>query len=262
MSALTPAAAFAAAAALAILAKSIAWVVQRRSGNAGLVDPIWAWTLGGIALLFAAAGDAPPLLRLLLALMGGLWGLRLGMHLWRRNAGRPEDWRYAQLRQRWGDGVQLRMFAFFQFQNLFTLALATSAFMPVTWRADLPSTMALLLAAALWLSAVAGEGLADAQMAEFRTNPANHGRVCRSGLWRYSRHPNYFFECLHWCAYVPLAVGAAWGWIALAAPLVMATLLLRFSGVPLLEGELLRRKPGYAEYIRSTSILIPRRPRR
>ncbi|WP_245586167.1 DUF1295 domain-containing protein [Solimonas soli] len=257
----TPAQAMLAAAALAFAAKCFAWWLQRRTGNAGLVDPVWAWTLGGVALLLAALGSAPPSVRVLLALMGGGWGLRLGTHLWRRNFGAAEDWRYAQLRERWGAAAPARLFAFFQFQNLFTLALAASAFLPVAWRGAAPSSPAMLLAVAIWLVAVFGEGVADAQMAAFRADPARRGEVCADGLWRWSRHPNYFFECLHWCAYVPLALGAPWGWATLIAPLVMATLLLRFSGVPLLEAELMRRKPGYRDYVRRTSVLIPWPPR-
>ncbi|HET8880937.1 MAG TPA: DUF1295 domain-containing protein [Solimonas sp.] len=257
----TPSAALLLAASFAFAAKCGAWCLQRRSGNAGIVDAIWAWTLGAIAVLFALLGGAPPALRLLLALMGGLWGLRLGAHLWRRNAGAPEDWRYAQLRARWGDAAQVKMFAFFQFQNLFTLTLAASAFMPVAWRIAMPSPAAIVAAIAIWLVALTGEAVADAQMAAFRADPQRRGGVCDTGLWRWSRHPNYFFECLHWCAYVPLALGAPCGWATFAAPLVMATLLLRFSGVPLLEAELMRRKPGYRDYVRRTSVLIPWPPR-
>jgi steroid 5-alpha reductase family enzyme len=98
-------------------------------------------------------------------------------------------------------------------------------------------------------------------MERFRADPANRGQVCRDGLWRYSRHPNYFFEAVHWLAYLPLALGAPYGWTAVFAPLVMAFLLTRLSGMPLLEAEMARRKPGYAEYMRSTSPLIPWFPR-
>lgn len=247
---------------IAAAAKSAAWLLQRRTGNAGTVDAIWAWTLGGLAVVYALAGSAPPGLRVLLAAMGGLWGLRLGVYLWRRNHAQPEDWRYAQLRAAWGPQAQFRLFWFFQFQNLFTLLLAASAFLPVAYRASTPPAAALVLAILIWTVAVAGEALADRQMRAFRAQPAHRGRVCRRGLWRYSRHPNYFFECLHWLAYVPLALGAPWGWVSLAAPAVMALLLTRLSGLPLLERELLRRKPGYAEYMRTTNALLPWFPKR
>lgn len=247
---------------VAMTAKTGAWLWQLRSRNAGMVDAIWAWTLGGLAALYAACGDAPVALRALVAVMGGAWGLRLGWHLWLRNHGKPEDWRYAQLRKDWGAAADSRMFWFFQFQNVFTVILAASAFAPVAYRDELPPAFAIVLALLLWSGSIVGEGIADRQMEHFRANPANKGTVCRDGLWRWSRHPNYFFECLHWAAYVPLALGAPWGWVSLAAPVIMGFLLLKLSGVPMLEAEMIRRKPGYDEYVRTTSALIPLPPKR
>jgi steroid 5-alpha reductase family enzyme len=258
---MTPLATFLTSLGLVVAAKTGAWLLQLRTRNAGLVDAIWALTLGGLAVLYAAVGSAPAPVRLLLGLMGGLWGLRLGLHLWRRNSGKLEDWRYAKFRADWGAAADRNMFWFFQFQNVFTLALSASAFLPVAFRPDEPPAAAIGLAAALWLVALLGEALADRQMEGFRANPMNRGRVCRDGLWRYSRHPNYFFECVHWLAYVPLAWGAPFGGVAVIAPVVMAGLLMKLSGVPLLEAEMARRKPGYAEYMRTTSALIPWPPR-
>jgi len=246
---------------IAVAAKTGAWVLQLRTRNAGLVDPIWAFTLGFIAVVYAVAGSAPPAVRIAVGVMGASWGLRLGLHLWLRNAGKPEDFRYAQYRAQWGAAADRNMFWFFQFQNVFTLALSASAFMPAVFRAATPPAANFVLAALLLGAAVVGEGIADRQMERFRANPANKGRVCRDGLWRYSRHPNYFFECVHWLAYVPLAAGAPWGWAALAAPLVMAVLLTKLSGVPLLEADLVKRKPEYADYIRTTNALVPWPPK-
>lgn len=258
---MSPLNAFCISVVIVISAKTLAWFIQLRTRNAGLVDAVWAWTLGGLAALYAAAGSAPEGTRTLLALMGGLWGLRLGMHLWRRNYGKAEDFRYAEFRKKWGSKANFNMFWFFQFQNIFTLMLSASAFMAIAYRPDAPSSLAIIGAGLIWLISVVGEALADSQMEEFRANPANKGRVCRDGLWRWSRHPNYFFECLHWVAYLPLALGAPWGWTALAAPLVMAFLLTKLSGMPILEAEMAKRKPGYADYIRSTSALIPWPPK-
>lgn len=258
---MSPLNAFAVSVVIVVAAKTLAWVWQLRTRNGGLVDVVWAWTLGGLAAFYAAVGSAPGSLRLLLALMGGLWGLRLGLYLLRRNLGQAEDWRYAQFREKWGARADFNMFWFFQFQNIFTLMLSASAYLAVAYRPDMPSSVAIAIAVLLWLGSVIGEGVADAQMRAFRANPANKGRVCRDGLWNYSRHPNYFFECVHWLAYVPLAWGAPWGWVTLGAPLVMAWLLMKLSGVPLLEKEMIQRKPGYAEYVRTTSALIPWPPK-
>lgn len=254
---MNPTHAFLATVLIVVSAKTLAWLIQLRTRNAGLVDAIWAWTLGLLAVFYAVVGSAPAELRLLLALMGGLWGFRLGTHLFIRNHGKPEDWRYARFRKEWGPKADFNMFWFFQFQNIFTLLLSASAFIVIAYRSEMPSTIAIITAITLWLVSVVGEALSDRQMEHFRGNPANKGRVCRDGFWRYSRHPNYFFECVHWLAYVPLALCAPYGWTAFAAPVVMAGLLMKLSGVPLLEAEMALRKPGYADYMRTTSALIP-----
>lgn len=259
---MSPLNAFLSSIVIVVSAKTLAWLMQLRTRNAGLVDAIWAWTLGGLAVFYAAVGSAAQDSRIVLGLMGGLWGLRLGTHLWRRNYGKPEDFRYAEFREKWGARANFNMFWFFQFQNLFTLMLSASAFIAIAYRPDAPSSLAILAAGLIWLVSVVGEAIADSQMEGFRQNPANKGRVCRDGLWRWSRHPNYFFECLHWIAYLPLALGAPWGWTALAAPLVMAFLLTKLSGMPILEADMAKRKPGYADYIRTTSALIPWPPKK
>lgn len=258
---MSPLHAFAVSVLIVVVAKTLAWLMQLRTRNAGLVDAIWGWTLGGLGVFYAAVGTAPGNMRALLGVMGGLWGLRLGTHLWRRNYGKPEDFRYREFRQKWGARANFNMFWFFQFQNIFTLMLSASAFIAVAYRPTVPGAAAITLAVALWGLSVLGEALSDSQMEDFRRNPANKGRVCRDGLWRYSRHPNYFFECLHWLAYVPLAIGAPWGWISLFAPLLMAWMLVKLSGMPMLEAEMAKRKTGYADYMRSTSALIPWPPK-
>ncbi len=241
-------------------ALALVWWSQRRSRNANLVDPVWSWTLGWLAILFAAFGSAPLGLRVMLAALGGAWGLRLGTHLFVRNRGEPEDGRYARLRGCWGGRAGRRLFWFIEFQALFS-ALLASGFAIVAWRDAWPPDWALVAALATWIVSVGGEALADAQLERFKRDPAHRGRVNRTGLWRYSRHPNYFFESLHWFTYVFLAVGSPWWWVALVAPAVMAFLLLRLSGIPVTEAHLAQSRPGYAEYIRTTSAFMPWPPK-
>jgi steroid 5-alpha reductase family enzyme len=140
-------------------------------------------------------------------------------------------------------------------------ALLSLPFIVVAWRDDLPPVWAIATAFATWIVAVAGEAMADARLERFRKDPANQGRVCRDGLWRYSRHPNYFFECLHWFTYLFLLIGSAWWWVGLIAPAVMAFLLLRLSGIPVTETHLAKSRPEYAEYMRTTSAFIPWPPK-
>ncbi|MEJ7137913.1 DUF1295 domain-containing protein [Amphibiibacter pelophylacis] len=238
------------------------WLWQLRSRNAGMVDPVWALSLGALALVHGVFQDGHPLARALVALGGGVWGLRLGLHLWRRNAGQPEDARYTRLRQEWGAQADLKMLGFFGVQAVVSLLLAMAFAIPAG-RETAPGFAAVLLALILWGVAVGGEALADRQLRDFVAQPGSKGQVCRAGLWRYSRHPNYFFECLHWVAYIPLAAGTGWtAWLTLLPPVLMAWLLVKVSGLPMLEEHLARSRPGYAEYQRTTSALIPWWPKR
>ena len=242
--------------AVAVLAQTLGWRWQRTRANAGIVDVVWSFGVGGAAVLVAATGAGALLPRVLLAVLGGLWGLRLGLYLWHRVRGEPEDGRYANLRKRWGDD-QRKWFAMFQFQALliafFSLPFLAVAANPVAgWNAW------FVAAIAVWLGSVAGEAIADRQLAKFRSNPANRGKTCRDGLWRYSRHPNYFFEWLHWFAYVLLAIGSPLAWLAWAGPLVMYVFLRFISGIPYTEAQALRtRGEDYARYQRSTPMLFP-----
>ena len=240
---------------------SLVWLIQRSTRNAGMVDPVWSWSLGLLGLWFAWTGTAPAQARVLLAVLAGGWGLRLGTHLFLRNLGKPEDGRYRRLREQWGADANRRMFWFFQLQAGFALLLSLG-FIVIAWRPDAPGALWTALAVLIWLVSVGGEAIADGQLEQFKRDPANRGRVCRRGLWRYSRHPNYFFECLHWFAYVCLAAGAPWWWASLLPPAVMAFLLLRMSGIPITEAHLARSRPDYAEYIRTTSAFVPWPPKK
>ena len=241
---------------VAVVAQSLGWLWQRKRANAGIVDVVWSFGVGGAAVLVAATGGGALLPRVLLAVLGGVWGLRLGLHLWHRVRGEAEDGRYAQLRQRWGND-QRKWFAMFQFQALL-IALFALPFLAVAANPVGDWNVWFIAGIAMWLGCVAGEAIADAQLARFRTNPSNKGKTCREGLWRYSRHPNYFFEWLHWLAYVLLAVGSPIGWLAWSGPLVMYVFLRWVSGIPFTEAQALRtRGEDYARYQRSTPMLFP-----
>lgn len=237
------------------------WAWQLKSANAGMIDPIWAFSLGAIAVFYGMASDGDSLTRALVAAGGGIWGARLGWHLWRRNAGKREDPRYHRFREQWGAAAGRKMFWFLEFQTVISMVLSLAFAVPA-WRTDKPSVAWVAIAVSIWLVSVAGESVADSQLRRFVADPANQGGVCRVGLWRYSRHPNYFFECLHWVAYVALSIGSPWVWLTLLPPVLMAWLLMKLSGVPMLEAHLVHSRPGYAEYMRETSALIPWPPRR
>jgi len=244
-----------------VLAFTVVWAWQLKSENAGMVDPVWAYSLGAVAVFYGAAGTGDPLNRVLAALGGLVWGVRLGSHLWRRNAGKPEDPRYRRLREEWGADAKRRMFWFFQLQVAVSMLLSIAFIVP-SYRGEAPAAGWSALAVLIWSLSIAGEAVADRQLRQFKADPTNRGKVCRIGLWCYSRHPNYFFECLHWVAYAALSAGTWWAWLTILPPVLMAWLLLKLSGVPILEAHLAQTRPGYAEYIRTTSTLIPWPPKR
>jgi steroid 5-alpha reductase family enzyme len=246
--------------ALAAFVMSLGWKWQRSRANAGIVDVLWAGGTGTGAVLFALWGDGAAWPRVVLAVLGGLWGARLATHLWTRVSAEPEDGRYRNLRINWG-GNQFKFFLFFQFQALLVVLFS----LPFLAVARNPHRLGawMLIGAVIWLGSVIGESVADRQLARFRADQANHGRTCRDGLWRYSRHPNYFFEWLHWFTYVCLAMGSPVAWLAWAGPAVMYVFLRWVSGIPYVEAQALQnRGDDYRAYQRSTSVLIPWFPKR
>ncbi len=245
---------------IAMLVMTMVWLLQWRTRNAGYVDVAWALMLGSAALGFGwfARGDIAT--RLTVAVLGGLWGFRLGLHLLHRLLREPEDGRYAHLRAHW-HGDQRKFFGFFMFQALLTVLFATPMLAAAQNEQPL-NALHLVVAVTIWCLALGGESIADSQLDGFRRNTANRGKSCRDGLWRYSRHPNYFFEWLHWFAYVVLAIGSPlflWSWIG---PIVMFIALNWITGIPFVEAQSLRsRGDDYREYQRTTNRFIPWTPR-
>ena len=242
--------------ALAAATMAALWAVQRARGDAGVVDVGWAAGLGALAVLYAAAGSGLPLRRALVAAMAAVWSLRLAVYLLvDRIVGKPEDGRYRTLRARWGERAQPRFFVFFQAQALVDVALSLSFLVAMRVLGPLGAWDAAGLA--VWGVAVAGEAAADAQLARFRADPGNRGRTCRAGLWGASRHPNYFFEWLHWWSYVLVAAGSRLWWVALIGPALMAWFLVKVTGIPATEAQAVLSRPDYAEYVRTTSAFVP-----
>jgi steroid 5-alpha reductase family enzyme len=182
----------------------------------------------------------------------------LGLHLLHRIAHEPEDGRYQQLRKQWqGKNLSLRFLFFFEFQAVLDVVLAVPVLIPVL-NPDSHLSILEYSGVALWLVAVIGEAVADAQLAAFKRDPANKGKVCQKGLWNYSRHPNYFFEWFVWVAWATYALASPWGWLGLISPALMLLFLYRFTGIPATEQQAVRSKgEEYRRYQRTTSALIP-----
>lgn len=248
---------------------ALAWLLQYRSRNAGWADVAWSFGTGLTAILMALtplAGEATiSPRRLLVAILVAIWSLRLTLYIRRRTLSGPEDARYAKLRDGWGAQFQSRLFGFLQIQALaafpLILTIGVAAHNPATgWRiAD--SAGAVILAIA-----ILGEAIADDQLRHFKATAAGRGQICDIGLWRWSRHPNYFFEWLGWLAYPVIAIDFSgqylWGWAALGGPLIMYWLLVFVSGIPPLEEHLATsRGEAFQAYRRRTSAFIPLPPR-
>ena len=241
---------------------TLLWLWQRSSGRADYVDVAWAGLIGVLAVLYAVLGDGSVEKRVLVALVAGTWSFRLTAHLWRRLSGHDtEDGRYQAMREHFGRRYQLFLFGFFMLQGLLAWLFALPAWV-VTGDASSALSFWVLLGVAFWLVSLAGEAMADRQLEAFRSNPDNKGQVCKVGLWRYSRHPNYFFEWLHWFAYPFIALGAPHQWITWLGPVLMLLFLYRVTGIPYTEKQSLKsRGEAYREYQRTTSAFFPWPPK-
>lgn len=244
-----------------------AWLVQQRTGNSGWVDTIWTFGLGIVGFASALAPFHTVATRqAVAATMIATWAARLGLHIAQRSAAITDDPRYAQMAREWGSDAPRRMFWLLQKQAWVTIPLALAVFLAAHNPA--PSFRAQdIVAIVLLVGAIIGEAAADRQLRAFRTDPANKGRVCDSGLWAWSRHPNYFFEWLGWLAYPILAIDPVgsygWGWLALLAPACMYWLLVYVSGIPPLETHMQRsRGDAFRDYRARTSAFFPLPPGR
>lgn len=238
-----------------------AWLIEKRTGNSGWIDVTWTFGVGGTALAAALLpfGTGPWERRLLVGAMALAWALRLGLHIAGRTRGITDDARYAKLRQDWGADASWQMFRFLQIQAAASVPLALGIVLaahrpaPLGWQ----DALGLAVFAAGW----AGGAIADRQLAAFVADKNKRGPICDVGLWRYSRHPNYFFECVLWASYAVMALawsGHPFGWFAILAPAFMTLLLTRISGIPPLEEHMLRKHgDAFADYQARTSAFIP-----
>jgi steroid 5-alpha reductase family enzyme len=263
--------------ALAAIAVSLsilmagAWTVQQRTGNSGWVDTIWTFSLGLVgagSALWPVAGAAPNARQCVVAALVAIWSLRLGVHIARRTAGITDDPRYAAFAKEWGVDSPGKMFIFLQNQGFGSIPLVFSIFVAARFPHDALRVQDYLGALILFIG-IGGEALADAQLKRFRTDPADNGRVCDAGLWRWSRHPNYFFEWFGRLAYPVIAISPEyplsypWGWATLLAPVFMYWTLVYVTGIPPLEAQMRRsRGDRYCDYQSRTSRFFPLPPQK
>lgn len=235
------------------------WSIRRR--DVSIIDPFWGLGFVLVAWIAFATTGGDTGRRVLLVTLTSIWGLRLFAYLAWRNRGRPEDFRYAAMRRRHGARfVWVSLVSVFALQGVLMLIVSLPVQMgPIP--AGPPLGIVAVIGTVCWLCGIVCESVGDLQLARFRANPDNRGKVLQTGLWRYTRHPNYFGDFLVWWGLWLIAAETGWGLLTFPGPLLMSILLIRVSGVALLERDIAERRPGYAEYVRRTSGFVPRPPR-
>lgn len=241
----------------------VLWIVSLRTRNASLVDIWWGPGFALIALLsFALTPEGALSRRQLVLVLTTIWGLRLGTHLLVRNTGKDEDFRYAAMRKAWGHGFGMKSLTrVFLLQAV--LMWVVSFPVQAAMRSATPATLGFFdwLGILVWTFGLFFETVGDLQLARFKKDPANADRVMDRGLWRFTRHPNYFGDACAWWGLWLIAFAVPGGFWSIVGPITMTVLLTSVSGVPMLERKIGERRPGYDEYARRTSAFLPRPPR-
>jgi len=242
---------------------TLLWLASLALKNSSIVDIFWG--TGFVITAWAAfmlTPDGFTLRKLLIGALVTIWGLRLSVHILMRNWGKPEDFRYQAWRKEAGAQWWWRsFFKVFLLQGVLMWIISTPLLAAQISAQPAGLTWLDFLAIAVWLVGFFFEAVGDWQLARFKANPAHKGKLMNTGVWRYTRHPNYFGDATQWWAYYLIAV-AAGGWWSIFSPILMTVFLLRVSGVALLEKTLKNEKPGYKEYIETTSAFIPWFPRK
>ncbi|MES3037303.1 MAG: DUF1295 domain-containing protein [Bdellovibrionota bacterium] len=238
---------------------AVSWVAAKKVDNYSLVDAVWAFCFMVLTGLFAYLGTGWETRRTVIFIMVGLWSFRLGYFLARRiESHHPkEDSRYLKLREDYGKNVAMRFFLFFQMQAV-SVSILTVIFLEIVMNPEPQLHPLEIIGTIVWGLSLLGEAIADGQMSRFKSKPENKGKNCEVGLWKYSRHPNYFFESCIWWGYFIFALGTPGTVYTIYCPLIILFLLLKVTGVPPAEAQSIKsRGQKYRDYQRRTSVFIP-----
>jgi steroid 5-alpha reductase family enzyme len=236
------------------------WVASLLKRDVSIVDSLWSIFITAAGVVYALQTPATSARPALILGLGIAWALRLAVYITWRNHGHGEDRRYQQIRARNQPGFGFKsLYLIFGLQAVLAWIVSAPFFAGI--RGTYPLNALDAAGGALAAFGIVFEAVADQQMARFKGDPAHRGQVMDRGLWRYSRHPNYFGEtCTWWGLYaIGLAAGGA-GWWSIASPLLMTFLLLKVSGVRMLEADIAERRPAYRDYIASTNAFVPGPP--
>jgi len=246
---------WASALAAIVVIALVAWLASLLLRDVGFVDGLWSLFFLVSGLVAGWYVDELGNRAVLVLALLTLWSLRLSLHIFVRSFGEPEDYRYREMRERHQPFALKSLYIVFGLQGVLAWLIALPLVVSISQPAAALGWIDLV-ATLLWLVGFVFEAGGDWQLARFRNDPANRGKVLDTGLWRYTRHPNYFGDFCIWWAYYLFAV-AAGGWWTILSPLLMSFLLLKVSGVALLEKSIGSRRPGYAEYVASTNAFFP-----
>lgn len=217
-----------------------------------LIDTFWGAGFAVVALVSLVMASSP---QVLIAVLTAVWGVRLAVHIGIRNAGKPEDPRYVAIRKRAKGNPNLHL-AKVVYLTQGVILLFVSLPVQAAQYIPAPPVWVVVLGVLVWVVGFVFETVGDWQLSRFKADPANKGKAMNTGLWRYTRHPNYFGECCVWWGFFGMTI-AVGGWWSLLSPLVMTGLLLKVSGVALLEQDIGERRPAYRDYIRRTNAFFP-----
>lgn len=241
---------------LVILGVGIAsWLLSLVKNDVSFVDSLWSLFFLVAACVFAASVEVLSERGILVLALATIWAMRLSIYITARNWGKPEDYRYQAIRRNNEPGFRFKsLYIVFGLQGVLAWLVALPLLAAIT--SDAALTPLDLAATLLWLTGFVFEAGGDYQLAAFKAREGSKGRVLNTGLWRYTRHPNYFGDFCIWWSFYLFAV-ASGGWWSIASPLLMSVLLLKVSGVAMLEKTIASRRPGYADYIRNTNAFFP-----
>ena len=240
---------------------SIIWLIAVKLDNYSIVDIIWGITFIITTIVVLIYTGLYNVVSLTIATLVLIWGLRLSIYLFSRNAGKPEDYRYQDMRKKWGNKVKQTAFVrVFMLQGTVSLLFSLGIFLGISQSDTILALLPVYLGVVVWVVGFLFESIGDAQLRAFIQKPENKGKVITTGLWKYTRHPNYFGEATQWFGISIIACAVPFGWISFISPLLLTFFLLKISGVPLLERKNVK-KPGYAEYAAKTSVFVPMPPK-
>lgn len=236
----------------------VLWLIHLAIKNATIVDIGWGMGFVIMSYIFIENGAGWTLRNQLVFMMVLCWGLRIIFFIFKRiSQEKREDRRYAELREKWGEKAHLHFLRIFEYQAILQMFMIWPV-LAVAYNRSEQLLFIEFVGVLVWAVALIGESVADEQLAAFKNNPKNKGQVCQTGLWYYSRHPNYFFEIMIWVGIYIFALGSPWGWLTIISPVLITHLILHITGIPLAEQQSLKSRGNeYRRYQATTSVLIP-----